>query len=209
MNIKKIPLQLKEMSHVLLLALLFLSPSVSTGSEKPAKAGEEVILLKKHKEAGYRVALFAGGCFWCLEPAFEHLDGAIEVQVGYSGGKKETASYYEVAHGNTDHLETVRVVYDPKILSYSRLLDIFWRFIDPTDAGGQYDDRGKQYTTAIFYLNGTQKHQAEKSKKLLVESGKYTKDIVTQIISASPFYLAEERHQNFYEKRFPQTKTIR
>ena len=199
---------MKHFHFLLLLLLPLLLPSITGGSENPAIAGEEVVLSKKHKRSGYQVALFAGGCFWCLEPTFEHLDGVIEAQVGYSGGKKETAKYYEVANGSTEHLETVRVVYDPKILPYTKLLDIYWRFIDPSDDGGQYDDRGKQYTTAIFYLNPDQKHEAEQSKKLLADSGKYSKVIVTRIIPASPFYLGEERHQNFYEKRFPTTKTI-
>lgn len=153
-----------------------------------------------------QVALFAGGCFWCLEPHFEKLPGVVDASVGYCGGKKVNASYYQVSSGFTNHLETVRVIYDPDVVSYEQLLDIFWKSIDPTDADGQYDDRGPQYSTVIFYHDQQQKEIAEASKRRVAESGKYKKPIVTRIVPASPFYLAEERHQNFYEKQFSTTR---
>ncbi len=185
--------------------LLFASVCEANNSLNP---NEPIVLTAEQKNKGYKVALLGGGCFWCLEPAYEHLDGVIEASVGYSGGKKETANYYDVSGGSTNHLETVRIVYDPKRISYKALLDIYWRFIDPTDAEGQYDDRGTQYSTAIFYHDTHQKIIAENSRRTLATSGKYTQPIATKIIPAQPFYLAEERHQNFYEKRFPSSKTV-
>lgn len=155
------------------------------------------------------VALFGGGCFWCLEPFYENVHGVNEVVVGYCGGSEENASYYKVSSGGTSHVETVKVTYNPNIVDYTDLLLIFWNQIDPTDGGGQYDDRGNQYRTVIFYLNQEQKKLAERSKKELDNSGKYEKPIVTTIEEAQPFYQAEERHQNFYEKKYGHTRAIK
>lgn len=167
--------------------------------------------LGREKEVDLALLLFpnfAGGCFWCLEPPYENLMGVVDASVGYCGGTKETADYYKVGSGATDHLETVRVVYDPKQVTFKTLQDIYWKFIDPTDAEGQYDDRGLHYSTAIFYTDTVQRQAAEISKNALIESGKYQKTIVTEIIAARPFYRAEDKHQNFYEKRFSTSKTI-
>jgi peptide methionine sulfoxide reductase msrA/msrB len=152
------------------------------------------------------IAIFAGGCFWCMEAAFEGYDGVIEVISGYTGGEKKNPSYKEVSLGLTGHLEAVEVKYDPEKISYDKLLDIFWRQIDPTDAEGQFADRGSQYRTAIFYHNEEQKNLAEESKKKLDESEKFDKPVVTLILPASKFYPAEENHQDYYKKRALQYK---
>lgn len=198
-----------NVTWIFFIILLFSSPlpilstPTSEAAEKNSDSqSSQILLTASQKQKGYKVALFAGGCFWCLEPPYEELDGVIEATVGYCGGSSETASYYKVSSGATNHLETVRLVYNPNVVSYTQLLDIYWRFIDPTDSEGQYDDRGPQYTTAIFYNDQSQKLAAEKSKSDLIASRKHEKLIVTAILPAVPFYLAEEKHQNFYEKRF-------
>src|SRR3989304_4068345 len=145
-------------------------------------------------------ATFAGGCFWCMETPFEKLDGVTEVISGYTGGKKVNPTYEEVSYGGTGHLESVQIIYDPSKITYSELLDVFWKQIDPTDSNGQFVDRGSQYRSAIFYHNHEQKGLAEKSKEELDESGKFGKPIVTEIIMASAFYKAEEYHQDYYKK---------
>ncbi len=148
------------------------------------------------------VAIFGGGCFWCMEPPFEELDGVFEVTAGYAGGSKETADYEQVSSGRTDHYEAVRVVYDPAKVSYAQLLEVFWHQIDPTDGGGQFADRGAQYKTAIFYQNEGQRELAEKSKATLAASGMFSQPIATRILPASPFYEAEEVHQDYYKKNY-------
>lgn len=145
-------------------------------------------------------ATFAGGCFWCMEYPFESRDGVIDVISGYTGGKEERPSYKEVSSGTTGHMEAVQITYDPEKISYSELLDIFWMQIDPTDAGGQFVDRGSQYITAIFYHTPEQKELAEKSRAELAASGQYDDPIVTEIVEATPFYRAEGYHQDFYKK---------
>lgn len=145
-------------------------------------------------------ATFAGGCFWCMEPPFEKLDGVTEVISGYTGGKKVNPTYEEVSYGGTGHLESVQIIYDPSKITFSELLDVFWKQIDPTDPDGQFVDRGSQYRSAIFYHNDEQKSLAEKSKEELDKSGKFGKPIVTEIIMASAFYKAEEYHQDYYKK---------
>jgi len=145
-------------------------------------------------------ATFAGGCFWCMEPPFEKLDGVTEVISGYTGGKKVNPTYEEVSYGGTGHLESVQIIYDPSKITYSELLDVFWKQIDPTDPNGQFVDRGSQYRSAIFYHNDEQKSLAEKSKEELNKSGKFGKPIVTEIIMAPAFYKAEDYHQDYYKK---------
>lgn len=151
-------------------------------------------------EAKQETAIFGGGCFWCMEPPFEQLEGVVKVTAGYSGGDEENPTYDEVSSGRTGHLESVLVVYDPSKVSYPQLLDVYWRQIDPTDAGGQFADRGHHYTTAIFYANEEQKKQAIESKDALGKSGRFNRPIVTAILSAKPFYPAEEYHQDYYLK---------
>ncbi|HUI46757.1 MAG TPA: peptide-methionine (S)-S-oxide reductase MsrA [Nitrospirota bacterium] len=145
-------------------------------------------------------ATFAGGCFWCMTPPFEKLGGVKEVISGYTGGHTVNPTYEEVTSETTGHLESVEVIYDPAKISYEKLLDVFWRQINPTDAGGQFVDRGPSYETAIFYHNEEQKRLAEESKKKLEESGRFDKPIVTEIRPAGPFYPAESYHQDYWKK---------
>jgi len=151
-------------------------------------------------EGMYSSATFAGGCFWCMEPPFEKLDGVIEVTSGFAGGKEKNPEYKKVASGMTGHVEAVTIKYDPEKVTYETLLEVFWRQIDPTDKDGQFVDRGFQYSTAIFYYNEEQKRLAEESKKKLEKSGRYDKPIVTRIVPATTFYNAEEYHQDYYKK---------
>ncbi|WP_305044017.1 peptide-methionine (S)-S-oxide reductase MsrA [Geoalkalibacter sp.] len=145
-------------------------------------------------------AIFAGGCFWCMEPPFEKLPGVIAVISGYIGGTKENPTYQEVSAGITGHAEAVEITYDPAQVSYADLLEVFWRNIDPTDGGGQFVDRGSQYRSAIFYLDEEQRRLAEESKARLARSGTFSKPIVTQIVPASTFYPAEAYHQDYYKE---------
>lgn len=144
------------------------------------------------------IATFAGGCFWCMQPPYEKLNGVKEVVSGYIGGSNPNPIYENFAqHG---HKEAVQITFDPAIISYQKLLDIFWQNIDPTDAGGQFADRGQQYQTAIFYHNDEQRTLAQESIKQLAASRKFSQPIATQLIKASPFYPAEDYHQAFYKK---------
>jgi peptide methionine sulfoxide reductase msrA/msrB len=145
-------------------------------------------------------AIFAGGCFWCMESPYEKLDGVKEVISGYTGGQKNDPTYKEVSAGTTGHAEAVEVIFDPAKLSYEELLEVFWRQIDPTDPGGQFADRGSQYRSAIFYLNDEQRALAEKSKEKLAGSGRFDKPVVTEIVPASRFFRAEDYHQDYYKK---------
>lgn len=151
-------------------------------------------------DAGLKKATFAGGCFWCMEPPFEKLDGVKEAVSGYTGGHKENPTYKEVSADRTGHVEAVEITYDPAKVSYERLLDVFWRQIDPTDAGGQFSDRGSSYLTGIFYHDPVQKALAEKSREALDRSGRFDMPIVTEIRPAVTFYRAEEYHQDYYKK---------
>jgi peptide methionine sulfoxide reductase msrA/msrB len=145
-------------------------------------------------------ATFAGGCFWCVESDFEKVDGVVEAVSGYAGGHKDNPTYREVSAGGTGHTEVVQVHYDPEKASYDQLLDVFWKHVDPTDAGGQFVDRGDQYRTAIFYHDDEQKMQAEASKQKLQASGRFDKPIVTEIVPLTKFYPAEDYHQDYYKK---------
>ncbi|MEA2025346.1 MAG: peptide-methionine (R)-S-oxide reductase MsrB [Chloroflexota bacterium] len=145
-------------------------------------------------------ATFAGGCFWCMEAAFEKLDGVYAVTSGYTGGPEEDPTYEQVSSRRTGHAEAIEIRYDPGQISYDELLQVFWRQIDPTDAGGQFADRGPQYRTAVFYHDDEQRAQAETSRDTLAESGRFDGPIVTDIVEAGPFYRAEEYHQDFYRK---------
>ena len=146
-----------------------------------------------------KVATLAGGCFWCTESTFEKLDGVSRVVSGYTGGELKNPSYNEVGRGGTGHTEAVQVYYDPDVISYDALLYYFWREIDPTDAGGQFVDRGDWYRPAIFYHNDDEKRIADQSRKQLAESGRFDKPIVVEIAPAGAFYKAEGYHQNYYK----------
>jgi peptide methionine sulfoxide reductase msrA/msrB len=146
----------------------------------------------------YEKATLAGGCFWCMQPPFEKLKGVVEAVSGYTGGTGKDPTYEDYA--KKGHIEAVQITYDPSIISYAQLLDVFWRQIDPTDPGGQFVDRGPEYRSAIFYHNEEQKGLAETSKEELAKSGRFHKPIVTEIIKATTFYKAEDYHQDYYKK---------
>lgn len=148
----------------------------------------------------YEPATFAGGCFWCMVSPFVKLQGVIKVVSGYTGGHTENPTYEEVCSHETGHLEAVQVTYDPEVLPYEKLLDTYWRQVDPTDPGGQFYDRGESYRTAIFYHNPEQREKAEASLTALSEEGRFNKPIVTKILPAGTFYPAEECHQDYYRK---------
>lgn len=145
-------------------------------------------------------ATFAGGCFWCMVKPFDSYDGIESVVSGYTGGDLPNPTYEQVCSETTGHYEAVEITFQPDVFPYEKLLDIFWTQIDPTDAGGQFFDRGQSYQTAIFYHTEEQKLAAEKSKQELDNSGKYEKPVTTKILPAKPFYLAEEYHQDYYKK---------
>ncbi len=146
-------------------------------------------------------AYFAGGCFWCMEPPFEVLDGVLEATSGYMGGEIENPTYEQVSMGNTGHAEVVEIEYDPNIITYSELLEVFWRNIDPTALNYQFADVGSQYRTEIFTVGPEQMEEALRSKDELEKSNKFNKPIVTAITEAPVFYIAEEYHQDFYKKQ--------
>jgi len=149
---------------------------------------------------GYQLATFAGGCFWCIVKPFEEMPGTIKVVSGYIGGIQENPTYEEVCTLKTGHYEAVQITFDPEILPYRKLLEVYWQQIDPTDPGGQFFDRGQSYKTAIFYHNLEQHREAENSKKALAESGRFEDPIVTEILPALTFYPAEEYHQDYHLK---------
>ena len=143
-------------------------------------------------------ATFAGGCFWCMEPPYDELEGVISTISGYTGGTKKNPTYEEVSAGTTGHAEAVQITYDPTKISYEKLLDVFWRNIDPLTANAQFCDSGSQYRSAIFYHDETQKNLAEASKKRL--QSRFKQPIVTEIVRATEFYPAEDYHQDYYKK---------
>jgi peptide methionine sulfoxide reductase msrA/msrB len=171
---------------ILLAAVLVLTISAFAADKQPASSR--------------KTAVFGGGCFWCMEPPFEQLAGVIDVTAGYSGGDEENPTYQEVSSGQTGHIESVRVVYDPEKISFKELLDTFWRYVDPTDPGGQFADRGDHYKTAIFYNDEEEKKIAEQSRDALAASGVFDRPIATAIRPVKPFYPAEEYHQDYYKK---------
>lgn len=183
---------IKEIIHVpgslLIVSVLFLGLVASVHAGRDQSGSDR---LAK--------ATFAGGCFWCMEPPFDKLDGVVSTTSGYTGGHNETPTYEEVSSGITGHAEAMQIVYDPEKITYDQLLEVFWKNVDPTDGGGQFCDRGKQYRTAIFYHDEDQKRMAEQSRQALLES-KGFKEIATEITVASTFYPAEEYHQDYYQK---------
>lgn len=147
-----------------------------------------------------QTATFAGGCFWCMEPPYDKLDGVLDTISGYAGGEVANPTYDQVSSGETGHTEVLRVHYDPEQVSYSRLLEVFWRNIDPLDAGGQFCDRGSQYRSAIFAETPQQLELARESRQRLAESGKLSGEIVTEVTELEAFYPAEDYHQNYYQE---------
>ena len=175
------------MKNLKFIFLLLLFSCISLGTSDMAQNTEK--------------AYFAGGCFWCMEPPFEVLDGVIEATSGYMGGKIENPTYEQVIMGNTGHAEVVEIEYDPNIITYSELLEVFWRNIDPTALNYQFADVGSQYRTEIFTVGPNQMEEALNSKEELEKSNKFDKPIVTAITEAPVFYIAEEYHQDFYKKQ--------
>ena len=176
----------------LLLVALAMGVVMGATLSKGASAGPETRELAK--------ATFAGGCFWCMEEVYDELDGVISATSGYTGGQKANPTYEEVSAGITGHAEAVEVLYDPKKISYERLLELFWRNIDPTTPNRQFCDQGTQYRSAIFYHDEAQRRLAEESRKTVERTKPFKEPIVTQIVPASTFYPAEDYHQNFYKR---------
>ena len=185
--------------------LLTLIPkNISSASKQSVNKDSSSKDLKNNE-----IAILAGGCFWCMEHPYEDQPGISKVISGYTGGKNKNPTYNQVASGSTSHVEAVEIHFNPKLISYNDLLEIFWRNIDPTDEGGQFVDRGKQYTTGIYYTSKQQKRAAELSKKKLVDEKLFSKKIVTKIIQAKQFYPAEEYHQDFFKKNYIRYKVYR
>jgi peptide methionine sulfoxide reductase msrA/msrB len=174
------------------------------GAKNNSQEIMDEVQSNENKLTGYsdetEKATFAGGCFWCIEEPFEGIDGIIFVTSGYSGGDKKNPSYSEVSGGNTNHRESVQIIFDPQVISYSELLDVYWRIFDPTDAGGSFADRGMQYTSAVFYHNREQKEVAEETKEHLNKSSIFDDQVITPVIEFKSFYPAEEYHQDYYKK---------
>ena len=176
--------------HAVFAMALLLSTTLSVGTSSISSAAENDL----------QVAIFAGGCFWCVEADFDNVPGVVRTISGFTGGVLIDPTYKQVSAGGTGHREAVQIFYDPKKVSYATLLEIFWRSVDPTDDGGQFCDRGESYKTAIFANSPKQKRLAEDSKRKLQLSAVLNQPIVTSIEVAGPFYPAEESHQNYYKK---------
>lgn len=181
-----------------------LAPLLAAAVLGAAEGGQEM------KEDGRPAkATFAGGCFWCMEAPFDKLEGVLSVTVGYTGGNTKDPTYEQVSGGGTGHAEAVRIEYDPARISYAKLLDIFWRNVDPLTKNAQFCDHGNQYRSSIFHHDAEQKALAEASKRALEDSKRFAAPIVTEIVPASEFYRAEEYHQQFYRKNPARYKVYR
>ena len=196
---------MKSISLITVTLLLLLTACSGTGGEH----GKEETAAMTTDSAELQKATFAGGCFWCMEPPFEKLDGVKKVISGYTGGQKENPTYEEVSSGTTGHAEAIQITFDPTTIGYADLLDVFWKQIDPTDDGGSFVDRGSQYRSAIFYHDEEQKRLAEESKSQLEQSGKYDNPVVTQIAPYTTFWKAEDYHQDYHKKRTAHYKAYR
>jgi peptide-methionine (S)-S-oxide reductase len=183
-----------------LLAILACGPARGNGTAEAPDHGAAHRGAPAAAEAGSDLAgaVFAGGCFWCMEPPFDHLPGVVSTTSGYTGGEVEDPTYEEVSSGRTGHTEAVRVVYDPDEVTYEELLHVFWRNVDPSDAGGQFCDRGSQYRSGIFVRSEEERRLAEASKAEVEE--RLGKPVATAVETAGPFYAAEDYHQDYYEK---------
>lgn len=176
-------------AKALILPSLWLTMIMSTGQ-----------VIAQPDNSDQAVATFAGGCFWCMEPPFDELEGVSSTISGYIGGHVENPSYEQVTTGRTGHAEAMQVTYDPEVVDYATLLDVYWQNIDPLDSGGQFCDRGSSYRSTIFVHTAEQRELAEASKQEIVASGQLNGEIVTPIEEATTFYPAEEYHQDYYEK---------
>ncbi len=159
-----------------------------------------LMLIAPLSAAEPQTATFAGGCFWCVEEAFDKVEGVLSTTSGYANGKLDNPTYAQVSQGNTGHVESLQVIYDPQQVSYDQLLEVFWHNHDPTDGGGQFCDRGNQYRPAIFYHNTQQQQLAEQSRKILRENKPFGRPVLTAIEPLTVFYPAEERHQDYHIK---------
>ncbi|WP_420386923.1 peptide-methionine (S)-S-oxide reductase MsrA [Roseivirga sp.] len=182
--------------YTLLITVIF---NISVGSCESQGGGTKQVDLGSTLQAGEQVATFAGGCFWCTEAVFERVKGVRDVVSGYTGGKEANPTYYQVSYGRTHHAEAVQIYYDPDVISYQELLNIFFVAHHPTQANGQGPDLGEQYRPVIFYHNETQKEAAESTIRRLDASGSFDKKIVTEVEAYDKFWLAEDYHQNYYE----------
>lgn len=186
---------------LLALAALAAACAPSDGSAQTSQPTERTSSgspLAPEPREGEEFAIFAGGCFWCMEGPFEALDGVREVLSGYTDGPEVGPTYNEVARGRTGHTEAVYILYDPSVVSYAELVEVFWRTMDPTDNAGQFADRGSQYRPGIYVRNGEERTIAQASKDALSASGRFDEPIITPIEDAAPFYVAEDYHQNYY-----------
>lgn len=196
MNFKR---QVKVISMAVLTSSAFLVGCASTESTTTVK-NVNADNPYAPTDPNLAVATIAGGCFWCVEAGYEKIPGVVEVVSGYSGGQTENPTYSMVSAGGTGHTEAAQVYYDPTQITYNGIIQALWRIADPTDAEGQYVDRGTQYRPAIFYNNESEKQIAEAAKQELQASGVYKKPVVIEIVPASTFYPAEEYHQDYYKK---------
>jgi peptide methionine sulfoxide reductase msrA/msrB len=197
---KEVKLGMKPQQRVLLIYAILIIGVLALGESDSTNEVKSNMARERTFDKGSRLATFAGGCFWCVEADFEKVQGVTKVVSGYAGGEEENPSYKEVSSGTTGHVEAVQVQYDPSQVKYEQLLDIFWKHIDPTDAGGQFVDRGPQYRTAIFYHDEEQKRLAEESKRKLEQTDKFAQPITTEIKRFTSFYEAEEYHQKYSTK---------
>jgi len=184
---------------IILLTALFL-PGCREGAGERSGERRNMAVEQKNENTKMKTAVFAGGCFWCTEAEFVKIPGVVRAVAGYTGGTTSRPSYEEVCSGKSGHVEAVEVTYDPDRVSYERLLDVFWRHIDPTDAGGQFADRGSQYRSVIFYTDAGQRQAAELSRDALNRSGRFPRPVATAILPAGPFYPAEDYHQGYAAK---------
>jgi len=177
------------MKKLIIMIMVLLFPNIGM-----AKMTKEI----NQETSKQEIAIFAGGCFWCMEKPFDELDGVISTISGYTGGNIKNPTYEQVSAGGTGHIESLQVTYDPDEITYQKLLEVFWKNIDPLDDKGQFCDKGEQYKSVIFYKNEQQKQEAEKSLKDI--ENKLGEKVVTKIITFSNFYPAEEYHQDYYKK---------
>jgi len=186
----------KFISIAAILIIFFLASRMAWNSTDGVQQEKK----KMYNSSELDTATVAGGCFWCVEAPYEKVPGVVEAISGFSGGEKKNPTYEQVSSGTTKYAESVQIIYDPSVISYSEILDVYWKNIDPTDPGGSFHDRGSQYRSAIFYHNDEQKQLAEMSKKKIEDLGVFGEPIVTQIVPYTGFYRAEEYHQDFYMK---------
>ena len=183
---------LKNIKFIVIVGLLILTGGLALGGES-----DSTPMISDGSKAK---AIFAGGCFWCVEEAFEKVEGVVSATSGYIGGEAPNPTYKQVSAGGTGYAEAVEIVYDPDKVTYQQLLEVFWKNIDPTTPDRQFCDKGDQYRSAIFYLDESQKHLANESKKRVEETKTFAEPVVTQITPATTFYPAEDYHQDFYKR---------